>query len=74
MKKKEKKRRRKRGKEKGGNEKKGVRWDLKPGLIEYRALVRRGDQWSVLVSSWLVPTTTNQRGQNSESFTYTHII
>ena len=51
--------------EKGGrNGKKGLRWDLNPGPTEYGALVRRGEQWSVLISSWLVPTTTDQHGQN----------
>ena len=46
------------------NGKKGLRWDLNPGPTEYGALVGRGEQWSVLISSWLVPTTTDQHGQN----------
>ena len=43
----------------GGDGKKSLRWDLNPGPSEYRTLVRRGKQWSVLVSSWLLPTTTS---------------
>ena len=54
--KKMKRKNRKERKRENGKGKKTLRWDFNPGPTEYRALVRRGEQWSVLVSSWLVWT------------------
>ena len=52
---------REKGEWKGKREmkKKGLRWDLNPGPTEYRVLVGRSEQQSVLVSSWLVSSTTD---------------
>ena len=56
--------------------KEGLRWDLNPGPTEYRVLVWRSEQQSVLVSSWLVSTTTDPTwpelclGGGGESWTF----